>query len=179
MENAKNHPLFSNFSINQENKNNNVYQEFIEVPNNNKIDYKNIYDRFDDERVSWTQIVDDLSKKLKDINNIADLQVNIYSQRQKAVEYYHYLMSLLSKKNKEYRSLYKERFEFYSFKYDYARLKDDVKNSFINNDLSELYSIKEALDNHMKFIDKTISTLDNIIYGIKHRISLEEYRRRL
>ncbi len=180
MTNAKNHPLFSNFNLGNEN------QVFEEVPlqktsqpgaETNPIP-EDIFKRFDRERIEWSENIENLSRQLKDIDTLAELQTRVYSERQKAVEYYHYLMTLLANKNREYRKKYKERFEFYSYSYD-LRIKDDLKGSFIANDLSEIFSIKEALENHMKFMDKTIGTVDNIIFGIKHRISLEEYKRRL
>lgn len=170
MTDVKNHPLFSEFE-------NNKPENFNKQSENISKD-EDIFKRFDRERLEWTEKIEKLSRRLKDIDEIAILQTEVYSERQHAVEYYHYLMTLLANKNREYRKKYKERFEFYSNSYDY-RVKDDIKSTFIANDLSEIYSIKEALDNHMKFMDKTIGTVDNIIFGIKHRISLEEYKRRL
>lgn len=175
-ENIKDHPLFSSFENKEQ-----VFEEVKLTPakNENEIEpHDDIFQRFERERIEWTETIDSLSQQLKDLDNLAELQTHIYSERQKAVEYYHYLMALLSAKNREYRKKYKERFEFYSFSYD-LRIKDDLKGTFIANDLSEIFAIKEALENHMKFIDKTIGTIDNIIFGIKHRISIEEYRRRL
>lgn len=165
MTDVKNHPLFSEFG--------NLTPQQIDKPED-----EDIFQRFDRERLEWTNKIESLSVKLKEIDEMAILQTQVYSERQHAVEYYHYLMTLLANKNREYRKKYKERFEFYSNSYDY-RVKDDIKNSFIADDLSDIFSIKESLDNHMKFMDKTIGTIDNIIYGIKHRISLEEYKRRL
>jgi hypothetical protein len=178
MQEAINHPLFSNFDSNKKPE---IYEEVILTPENkNSFDDKDedIFKRFERERIEWTESIDNLSQQLREIDGLADLQTRVYSERQKAVEYYHYLMSLLANKNREYRKKYKDRFEFYSYSYD-LRIKDDLKASFIANDLSEIFSIKEALENHMKFIDKTIGTVDNIIFGIKHRISIEEYKRRL
>lgn len=170
MTDVKNHPLFSEF---ENNKPENFNKQINDIPKD-----EDLFSRFDRERLEWTEKIEKLSRRLKDIDEIAILQTEVYSERQHAVEYYHYLMTLLANKNREYRKKYKERFEFYSNSYDY-RVKDDVKSTFIANDLSEIYSIKESLDNHMKFMDKTIGTIDNIIYGVKHRISLEEYKRRL
>jgi hypothetical protein len=169
MTDVKNHPLFSEFD---KNKPENIKQEPQEPQD------ENLSQRFERERLEWTEKITALSKMLKSIDETAELQTEVYSQRQIAVEYYHYIMTLLANKNREYRKKYKERFEFYSNSYDY-RVKDEIKSTFIANDLSEIYSIKESLENHMKFMDKTIGTIDNIIFGIKHRISLEEYKRRL
>lgn len=171
MSNIKNHPLFSEF---EKNKPENVNIQDTQ----NIILNEDIFQRFDRERLEWTIKIENLSRKLKDLDEIVILQTNVYSERQHAVEYYHYLMTLLANKNREYRKKYKERFEFYSNSYDY-RVKDDIKSTFIANDLSEIFAVKESLENHMKYMDKTIGTIDNIIFGIKHRISLEEYRRRL
>lgn len=137
-----------------------------------------IQERFGRERREWESKVKDLAKRIKDINDIASLQVDVYSARQQLVEYYHYLVSLISSKNNEIRKRQKERIVYYTKGYDF-KLDKEQKNMFIRVDLEELFIIRDEMENHMKYISATMGTIDNIIFGIKHRITLEEYKRRL
>ena len=43
-----------------------------------------------------------MSKKMKDISKIPDLMLDIYTERQRCVEYHHYLISKLIILNKSY-----------------------------------------------------------------------------
>jgi hypothetical protein len=165
-EEINNHPIFSEFT--------NV--EPSEEKKGNVIE--TIEERFAIERKQWNARISELAKKIKDINSIASLQVDVYSTRQELVEYYHYLISLISRKNIGIRERKRGRYEFYTNGYDY-KLSPSQKEMYIKVDLVELFKVRDELENHSKYIEKTMSTVDNIIFGIKHRISLEEYRRRL
>ena len=170
MSEAENHPIFSEFQ--------NI------TPQGNKDDIKEdhqnetISERFNKERRSWEGKVKELSKRIKNINSIAELQVDVYSARQELVEYYHYLTSLVGKKNAEIRKRKRERIEYYTTGYDF-KLDKEQKQMYIMVDLEDLYMQRDEMENHMKYIGSTMGTVDNIIFGIKHRITLEEYKRRL
>jgi len=167
---VENHPIFSEF------------ENIKPVGNPDDINpdqrEETIAERFNRERREWEDKVKGLSKRIRDINSIAELQVDVYSSRQQLVEYYHYLVSLIGQKNNEIRKQQRERMEFYRTGYDY-KLDKEQKNLYIRVDLESLFTVRDEMENHMKYISATMSTIDNIIFGIKHRITLEEYRRRL
>lgn len=130
------------------------------------------------ERLELKKLVEDLSKRIKDINGVHELQADVYSQRQIILERYHYLATLLAKQNQMIRKKKKKKLEFYSNEYQYTTTPKQ-KEELIMGDLKTEYETKEELDNHMKYLSQTITTVDNLIYGIKYRIQIEEYRRRL
>lgn len=132
--------------------------------------------RFATEREDWTNRVRSLSERLKSIYDTAELLTDLYSQRQIAGDYIHELVSLGVRLNKIYRERKKERFLFYSQNYD-LRLDKDPKALFIDVDLAEIVERKEYLQNHVDYMRETLRSIDTICYGVKHRISLEEYRR--
>ena len=168
--NPENHPIFSEFqNIKPAGKPEDIKRDQRE---------ETIQERFYRERREWETKVKGLSKRIKDINEIAELQVDVYSSRQELVEYYHYLISLVSAKNAELRKKKRERLEFYTTGYDY-KLDKQEKEMYIQVDLEDMYIIRDEMENHMKYISATMNTIDNIIFGIKHRITLEEYKRRL
>jgi len=154
------------------------FDDFIkENPPENKEREDTMDSRFAKERVEWTKKVNDMSTMMKKLPDVAELMTNIYTERQRAVEYYHYLISLLSKIGKTYRKQFSEKYDFYSYKTQKRFPNERVKEIQILTDFAPTVSLKEQIENHAKFIDKTIGTMDNIIFGIKSRIEIEQIMR--
>jgi len=135
-----------------------------------------LYIRFATEREDWSAKIGGYAHRLRDIYSVGDLLTDLYSQRQIAVEYSHTLMAHLTKINIIYREKRQERFEFYSRSYD-LRLDKDMKYEYIAKDLAVIVERREYLQNHLEYFRETVKTIDTMCFGIKHRISLEEYRR--
>jgi hypothetical protein len=135
-----------------------------------------LHQRFSKERDDWTQKVQSLSERLKTIYEVADLLTDLYSQRQIAGDYIHELVAHMSKLNRVFRERKRERFLHYTQNYD-LRLDKDPKMLFIDVDLADLVERREILQNHLEFMRETLRSIDTICYGVKHRISLEEYKR--
>jgi hypothetical protein len=107
---------------------------------------------------------------------VAELQTDVYSYRQIAVDYSHTLMTHLSKVNQIFRAKKIERWEHYTRNYD-LRMDKDPKELHILVDIAEVNERKELLQNHLEYFRETVRTIDTLTYGIKHRIQLEEYKR--
>ena len=75
-----------------------------------------LQDRFKRERAEWTAKVKELSAALKNVLDIPTLMVDLYSERQRAADYHHYIISILSNVNRKYRAQWNERYDFYSYK---------------------------------------------------------------
>lgn len=135
-----------------------------------------LYSRFSTERTEWTEKIASLSERLKSIYDVAELLTDLYSQRQIAGDYVHELVSHASRLNRIYRERKRERFLHYTQNFD-LRLDKDPKMLFIDVDLADLVERREILQNHLEFMRETLRSIDTICYGVKHRISLEEYRR--
>lgn len=133
-------------------------------------------EKFAKERLEWSSKIASMSKKIRGVSELNELQVDLYTERQIAVEYYHYLISVLSQVNKSYRKQWAEKFEFYTTKADIRYPNEKKKELKILSDISDIVGKREAIDNHSKFIDNTIKTIDNLIYGIKYRIEIEQIK---
>jgi len=154
------------------------FDDFIkENPPENKEREDTMEVRFAKERVEWTNKVNNMSTMMKRLPDVAELMTNIYTERQRAVEYYHYLISLLSKIGKTYRKQFTEKYDFYTYKTQKRFPNERVKEIQILADLAPTVFLKEQIENHSKFIDKTIGTMDNIIFGIKSRVEIEQILR--
>ena len=70
-----------------------------------------------------------------------------------------------------------EKWNFWTFKSQIKYPNAAALTNKIQTELADLVETREALDNHIKFIDKTLSTVDNLIYAIPKRIEIEQITR--
>lgn len=137
-------------------------------------------DKFEKDRIEWTTKIQEMSNQLLKIESLSDLQIRVFSERQIAVDYKHFIISKISKVNKVIRKKYAERYDFYSLpnnKECQYRYPEQAKTQKIWSDLADINYIKEVLENHLSFMDNTIKTIDNIIFGINNKIKIEDYIR--
>lgn len=159
----------------------NSFDEFMnpQVLNSDtdKNDKESLSDKFSSERFQWTSKIKNMSEYFKNVIKISELMHMVYTERQLAVEYYHYLVSLIIKINKVYKKSYAEKYDFYSWVSQKRFPNEATKNNQIQSELGDILEKREMIDNHMKFIDSTIKSIDNIIYGMKSRIEIEQIAR--
>jgi hypothetical protein len=103
--------------------------------------------------------------------------LNVYTERQICLETYHYLISILIQINRKYRVKYDERWLFYTYKSNIKYPSQGALNNKIQTELADILEKREMIENHSKFIDKTVSTIDNLIYAIPKRIEVEQISR--
>lgn len=132
---------------------------------------------FDDmyaaDRAAWTQKTIGMAKKVERMMNLAELEVEAFSNRGMAVESKHSYISMLTNLNKSYKLLEADKLKLYintGKKYTADQMK-----TVISAEISDLWAQIEHLKAHVAFMDETIKTIDNIIYGIKYRIEIQKY----
>jgi hypothetical protein len=138
-----------------------------------KTDFNKI---FENERAEWKEKVQVLAIEMKDIKTLAKAQVDMFSSRQVLLEYSYKLASIISKLSSRYRSDKANKLRHYSENND-VRYGSTEKTVLIEGDLTEITEKIELVESHRKFIDQTIQTVDHMLYGVKSRISLEDYLR--
>jgi hypothetical protein len=138
---------------------------------------ESLEDRFARERIEWSEKVAEISKKMKQIFDIPELMTTLYTDRQRAVEYYHYLITLMIGINKKYNAAYAEKYDFYTNKVQIRYPNESTKHNRIMTDLADIVQKRATIDNHSKFIDRTIGTIDNIIFAIPKRVEIEQISR--
>jgi hypothetical protein len=138
---------------------------------------ESLEDKFSRERLEWSQKVAEMSEQMKSVMKVSELMTDIYTERQRCVEYYHYLLSILQKINREYRKQWDERWVYWTHKSNIRYPNETQKGNKIQVELESILEKREAIDNHSKFIDKTIGTIDNLIYAIPRRIEIEQISR--
>jgi hypothetical protein len=134
-------------------------------------------EKFTRERLEWSQKIEDMSSKMRNVMAVAELMTTLYTDRQRAVEYYHYLISMIIPMNRKYNAAYAERFEYYTTKAPIRYPNEATKHNRIQVDLADMIEKRAMVDNHSKFIDRTISTIDNIIFAVPRRVEIEQISR--
>jgi hypothetical protein len=132
--------------------------------------------KFEEESAEWSEKIRVLSIRMKNIKEIAEVQVDLYSNRQVLLEYVTKLGQVLSKLNAKYRKDRAERLKHWS---ENSQIKygANEKTPLIEGDLAELKERIDLVDGYISFLNETIKTVDHMLYGIKSRIALEEYMR--
>ena len=138
---------------------------------------ESLEDRFARERLEWSEKIAEISKKMKQVFEIPELMTTLYTDRQRAVEYYHYLITLMIGMNKTYHKAYAEKYDYYTNKIQIRYPNESTKHNRILVDLADIVEKREMVNNHSKFIDRTIGTLDNIIFAIPRRVEIEQISR--
>ena len=133
-------------------------------------------EQFSTERSEWTERIRELSIRMRNIREIAEVQVELYSDRQKLLEYAYKLGQILTKLNAKFRSDRRTKMVYYSEEHN-TRYGANEKTALIDGDLSEIKRKIDVVDNQMAFLNETVKTVDHFLYGVKSRISLEEFMR--
>jgi len=157
----------------------NSFSDFFEKEQSKNVqaEQETLEQKFAKVRTDWTVKIKDMSAKMKKIFDIQDLMGNVYTDRQLALEYYHMIISLLVRVNKEYRTQYTKLYDHYSFKGQKRFPNETSKNNQILSEMEDIISKKESLNNQAKFMENTIKTVDNVIFGMKYRIEIEQISR--
>jgi len=131
---------------------------------------------FEKERAEWKEKIQVISLHIKNIHTVAEAQVDLFSTRQTLLEYSYNLAQIISKLSTKERREKAKKLKEYTESKD-IRYGSNEKTALIEGDLAELRERMELVDGHRKYIDQTIQTVDHMLYGIKSRISLEDYLR--
>lgn len=136
-----------------------------------QIDYSNLFNK---ERSEWKEKISVLAIRMKNIREVAEVQVDLYSSRQMLLEYSYKLGQILVKLKNRYRKERGERMRHYS---ESSQIKygTNEKTPLIEGDLSSINERIDMVDNHMGYLNETIKTVDHMLFGIKNRIYLQEF----
>ncbi len=153
------------------------FDEFLNPKPESSKEEKTLEEKFSGERIEWSEKIKKMSSSFSDIVKTGELMTEIYTERQLALEYYHYLISVLIKLNKKYNKVYSEKWKFYTYQGSERFPNETQKVARIIADLGDLKETRELIDNHSKFMDGTVRNIDNLIFGIKNKIEFTQIGR--
>ena len=122
----------------------------------------------------WSNVISEMNSMMKKFTNLPDLQMTIYSKRQNALDYYFNLLYQISAMSKEYKKQYAAKYNNYKVNSQIRYNSDTAINAQIASDLADVSYKLTLLENHSKYMQETIKTIDNLIYAISNRIRIEE-----
>lgn len=132
---------------------------------------------FERERKTWGGDIKNLAERMRDIAKLIDVQCDLFTYRQNCVERKHELLIELNKYNRKYKVMVANRLSYYNKDYD-RKLTTTEKDRMIEGDTSELKYWLDSIEDQVNFFDQVFKNIDNMIFGIKHRIELEGYLRK-
>ena len=113
-----------------------------------------IKERFIEERGKWKDKVVDMARRMKSMSELAELQVDLYTYRQEAIEYYYNLNLAVIKLEKKYSKLKR-------------RLVEELNDKDVRYGKTDMNVIVDGAAADHKH---------HMIFGIKHRIEIENFR---
>mgnify|MGYP003132416275 FL=1 len=122
-----------------------------------------------------TYLKENITTPMGSINNVADIQVHILSQRQLLVDKSNEMRVSIVKRNKSLASTRKQKYRFYKLDYDIKLNDYEIKNH-IEADLEDSYNVIKMIENQITFYKETIETLDKSIWMIKYLIDTEKFK---
>lgn len=127
------------------------------------------------ERAEWSSRVTGMAEKMKDIRKLNDLQTELHSNSQICLEHCHFLMSSLSKINKEFRKKQAKKWDTYMANHD-RKMKQGEASIHVEGELSADKEKIELLEAQIEYFRETNKNIVNMIFGIKYVIQLEEFK---
>jgi hypothetical protein len=133
-------------------------------------------ERFERERSEWTERTNAVAARFKNVEDMVEVQVDLYSNRQLAVDYMQQLTSLQTRLKKAWLSEWKKVYESLLVDQDYRY--SEKERTKIADEKTGVAKLKiDIMQVHIEFFRETIRTIDNMIFGVKHRIDIEDFRR--
>lgn len=140
-----------------------------------KEEKKSFIEQFEDEREEWTSAIRKIASQFKIVEGMAEVQVDLYSRRQQAVDYMQQLSVLQSRLKKKYETEWKKAYDDLAFD-DRFSYNEREKNRFATEKISDQKLKIDIVQTHIDFFKETIKTIDNMVFGVKHRIEIENFK---
>jgi hypothetical protein len=129
--------------------------------------------RLTTDRVDWKNKINELVLKIKNMNELAECQVNMLSYRQILLDKVTDFKTMIFKRTATWERYYRSQYREYTLNYD-VKLTSGEKHQFIKAELSSLKIQIEMLQSHVDYYQECIKTLDNLAFAIRNRIRLDD-----
>lgn len=132
-------------------------------------------ERFSTERSTWSDSIVNIGKRFREVENLAEVQVDLYSRRQEALEYQYKLIGVHTKLKNLYSVEWKKAYDNAGQNED-IRYNDKEKAKIAEGLVANLKFKLDSVSNQVEFFRETIKTIDNMVFGVKHRIDIENFK---
>jgi len=142
------------------------------MENTVKSNTDNISEKFKKERDHYSLEIRRNVEKLDNIRDLKEVQIFFLSVRQRLLEDNHTLIDTLSKLKKSYRQ--KKGKEWENVSNQNMRYQSHEKKVIVEGKTTEMQETVEVIENQISFMDGSIKTVDNVLFGLKTRLDLEK-----
>ena len=133
-------------------------------------------DQFQRERLEWKSWIDEIAAAFKaPIEGLAETQVFIFSKRQLAVEYTYSLISKHANAKKKFQIAWRQEYE--KLENSDIRYSEKEKQKLVEAKTANIQYIMSLIQTHIDYLRETTKTIDNMVFGVKHRIDIEDFKR--
>tara|TARA_R110001592_G_scaffold120545_3_gene324980 strand:- start:57216 stop:57665 length:450 start_codon:yes stop_codon:yes gene_type:complete len=129
--------------------------------------------RINSDRKEWRDKITVLVKKIKNVSELSECQVQMLSYRQIILDKLAEFKTIIYKRNASLDRYYRSKYREYTINYD-VKLTSGEKNSFIKAELSSLRTQINILQGHIDYYLECVKTLDNMAFAIRNRIRLND-----
>jgi len=133
---------------------------------------QNISEKFKIERENYSLEIRRNIEKLNNIKDLKEAQIFFLSTRLRLLEDNHTLIDSLSRLKKAYRE--KKGKEWESVSNQNIRYQSHEKKVIVEGKTTNMQETVEIIENQIAFMDGSIKTVDNVLFGLKTRLDLEK-----
>ena len=142
----------------------------------NDINYEEIINNIETSIVNSQKIHNDIITKLShrlncELKDAIQLESEAVSYRQTLLDERSKFLFKIYKEMIKIKKLRKTQFEYYASKYQ-IKTNSSEKTRLVDADLADIEGIVEFLDGHVNFLNDSMVSLTNIIWGVKNKIGI-------
>lgn len=121
----------------------------------------------------WNTRIKDVNSKFKTIPALQEGLSEIYSLRQDLEEYHKQILYKCAGLSRDYKKKYAELYNSLKVNAQIKYNSDAAINAQIAGHLADFLYTMDLMNNHANFVEESLKTVDSLIFGIKHRIDIE------
>ena len=126
---------------------------------------QSLSEKFRKERDNYSLEIRRNIEKLNNIKDLKEAQIYFLSTRQRLLEDNHTLIDTLSKLKKSYRE--KRGKEWENVSNQNIRYQSQEKKVIVEGKTANMEETVEIIENQIAFMDGSIKTVDNVLFGLK------------
>ena len=138
------------------------------------IEKKGIAEEFEEERIKWKDKIIEMANRVNKLDQVASLQVDLYSSRQIIIERITKLYQYLSLYSSVYKTQKKDLFIKYTVDSD-IKLGQGEKVIMVEGDLADLQRKINLIEHHIDYYKESVKNLDSMLYGVRNKLQIEQF----
>lgn len=153
------------------------FKKKVDVLNKESERTSKLKEKFSLIRRSWRTTITEHAQRFGSLENLVGSQVGLFSDRQRLVEEIYDFQEKIEKVSRQVKTNRQHFFEKFENDRNSAKIKSyQAISLLIEGEMAELDEQLNLMSNHYSYLTETLKTMDFLLYSVKSRISLEEYK---